>query len=175
MTEQNDTIGWKLHLGCGSAIKPLPWVNVDRADLPGVDLVWDLDSPFAWPWKDGTVGRIEAVSLFEHVADPVKFMTESHRILVPGGFLRMVVPHYLSRDAFTDPTHRRFCTEHTFLYWVPGNIYHEKNNAAYGGVSFELVRQMMDPGKGEIDILLKKIKATLAGRWRLSRRRSCRC
>jgi len=33
----------RLNLGCG--LQPMDgWVNVDRCDLPGVDLVYDLDS-----------------------------------------------------------------------------------------------------------------------------------
>ena len=111
-------------------------VNVDRVPVPGVDVVHDLDMG-PWPFEDGSVEGINAEHVFEHVGDPILFMTECWRILKPWGQMYVITPYYRSPDAFTDPTHRRFCTEYSFNYWIPGNIYHEKHNQAYGGISFE--------------------------------------
>jgi SAM-dependent methyltransferase len=108
---------------------------VDRVWTAAVDYVHDLDQG-PWPWADGSIERILAKDVFEHVSDPVLFMTECHRLLQLGGPLFLKTPHYLHRDAFTDPTHRRFPTEHTFDYWVPGTALFELHNAAYGGVGF---------------------------------------
>jgi SAM-dependent methyltransferase len=100
-----------------------------------VDVVHDLDAG-PWPFADGAADAINAEHVFEHVADPVLFMTECHRILAAPGRLTIVTPYYKSPDAFTDPTHRRFCTEDSFSYWITGNIYHDHSNQQYGGVSF---------------------------------------
>lgn len=134
----------RLNLGCGQRPNP-GWVNVDRVPLPEVDVVHDLDV-LPWPWDDGVAEAIVAQDVFEHVADPIGFMTESHRILTPGGTLSIKSPHFRHRDAFTDPTHRRFCTEHTWDYWIPGTALFADSNAMYGGVSFTLGSQGVHSG-----------------------------
>ncbi len=126
----------RLNLGCGSRLAE-GCVNVDVVKLDGVDVVHDLDV-LPWPWADGSADQIVAQDVFEHVNDPIGFMTESHRVLVPGGALFIKSPHYRHRDAFTDPTHRRFCTEHTWDYWIRGTTLFNDHGPAYGGVAFAL-------------------------------------
>ena len=121
----------KLNLGCGLIIVP-NMINVDIVPLPGVDVVTDLDQ--AWPWADETVDEIIASHLFEHVENPVTFMTEAWRVLIPGGTLDIRVPYYRHIFAFTDPTHKRFCTELTFDYWVPGKALHDAYGPGFGSV-----------------------------------------
>lgn len=144
----------RLNLGSGGRPAGGEWVNVDRADVPGVDVIHDLDVG-PWPWEDGTAEEIIAQDVFEHVGEPILFMTESHRILTDGGELRIKSPHFRHQDAFTDPTHRRFCTEYTWDYWIKGTVLHNDHNAAYGGVSFSLdYRQVAG---GAIYIALRKV------------------
>lgn len=143
----------KLNLGAGGS--PVPdFVNVDRVLLPGIQVVHDLDV-VPWPFPDCSAVHITAKDVFEHVGDPIGFMTECHRVLEPGRRLWIRTPHITSLDAFTDPTHRRFPTEYTFDYWVPGTVYHREHNAAYGGVSFE--KQRMVIKNGAIEVTLVKI------------------
>lgn len=118
-----------LHLGCGQ--KPVAGrVNVDMVDMPGVDVVHDLDV-HPWPWSDGSAAEIHALHVFEHVVDPLGFMEQAHRVLRPGGWLHIEVPHWQSQNAFTDPTHRRYCTEDTFRYWVSGTWLWDVGGVAY--------------------------------------------
>lgn len=128
----------KLNLGCGSDLRD-GYVNVDRVKLDGVDVVHDLDVG-PWPFPDESCDGIIAQDVFEHVADPILFMVESWRVLMLGAGLVLKVPYWASRDAFTDPTHRRFCTEHTFDYWTVGTFLYDRNNPAYGGVRFHRER-----------------------------------
>lgn len=151
----------RLNLGAGS--RPLPdHVNVDRVQLPGIDAVWNLDQ-FPWPWPDESAERITARDVFEHVAKPVGFMVECHRILIPGGLLWIRCPNvFLSPgDAFTDPTHRRYPTWNTFDYWIPGTVFHREHNRAYGGVGFELIDKRGDDGSMIVE--LRKIADPLDG------------
>lgn len=140
-----------LNLGCGSQSME-GFVNVDLVKQDGVDVVHDLDV-HPWPFDDGSVTQIQAIDVFEHVADPIGFMTEAHRVLARGEMLVMKTPHYKCRDAFTDPTHRRFPTEHTWDYWIPGTALFERSNTAYGGVSFDLVRREVFNGAIHIQLL----------------------
>lgn len=127
-------------------------VNVDRVGLPDIDVVHDLDV-HPWPWKDAVARSIIAQDVFEHVADPIGFMTESHRVLESGGTLTMKSPHWRSMDAYTDPTHRRFCTEHTWDYWIKGTTLYDHHNAAYGGVTFALGRRSVVTGSIFIELV----------------------
>lgn len=106
-----------LNLGCGSQTV-VGAVNVDRVAGPGVTAVLDLDR-LPWPWPDGTFAAAWALDLFEHVADPLAFMTELHRVLQPGARVRVRTTCWETRQSFTDPTHRRFCTPDTFAFWDP--------------------------------------------------------
>lgn len=142
----------KLNIGCGSDHQA-DFVNLDISPDVGADIVHDLDVA-PWPLHDGTVAIIVAQDVFEHVDDPLLFMRESHRILGTDGLLLIKSPHWQHRDAYTDPTHRRFCTEHTWDYWIAGTALHALHNAAYGGFAFERITQ--DIRQGAIFIALKK-------------------
>ena len=108
--------GRKLNLGCGP-VQPSGWVNIDgsrrawlaarfgwldhllvRAGLlsptefgPWVR-VHDLLKPL--PFASGTVSCIYSGELWEHfeLADAVRLTRECHRVLAPGGALRICVP-----------------------------------------------------------------------------------
>lgn len=144
----------RLNLGSGSA--PLAgWLNVDIADTGKVDYIWDLDREGDWPFVEpGRADQIVAKDVFEHVKNPIHFMVQCHRALSPGSLLFIRTPHYMHRDAFTDPTHRRFPTEHTFDYWIPGTLLYNEHNAAYGGVAF--LRTWFNIADGAININLVK-------------------
>lgn len=80
----------KLHLGCGPNYKP-GWLNVDllhRADLK-LDLRENL------PFPDNGFSIIYTEHFFEHIDYPGpagKFLCECHRVLMPGGVIRIGVP-----------------------------------------------------------------------------------
>ncbi|MEW6330040.1 MAG: methyltransferase domain-containing protein [Pseudomonadota bacterium] len=104
----------KLNLGCGSQIVE-DWVNVDYAlgarlmKIPFFAAVnrhmrlfnmdWDRrvvihDLRKAFPWNDGSVGAIYSSHTLEHLSkeDGRNFLSECHRVLRPGGLIRIVVP-----------------------------------------------------------------------------------
>jgi SAM-dependent methyltransferase len=89
-------------------LDPDRYLGVDRVPVPGVALVADLDRPL--PFADGSVDEIVAVHFLEHVTSLEATLREFHRILRPGGALRVWVPHCFSAIAFGDTTHRRFFT-----------------------------------------------------------------
>lgn len=143
----------RLNLGCGLKLRK-GWVNVDRMRLPGIDTVLDLDAAKAWPWENGSVSAIEADNVFEHVLQPVYFMTESHRILRGGGTLRILTPNFSCRDSWDDPTHVRHCTQWSWDFWIPGTVHFTASNKLYGGVSFDKVS--IEDRKGMLDVKLRK-------------------
>lgn len=73
-----------INLGCGKNLLPTPWKNYD-AEL-------DITKPL--PFADNSVNRILIEHCLEHVSAPdgFRFMKEAHRVLEPGGVLRICVP-----------------------------------------------------------------------------------
>lgn len=91
-----------LHLGSADA-RLDGWVDVDLAG-DRTDLAWDLTRPL--PLGQGSVEAIFSEHLLEHLPLPaaVALLRECHRLLVPGGVLRVGVPDagaYLR--AYCDP------------------------------------------------------------------------
>lgn len=120
-----------LQLGCGNA--PIAGaVNHDKvAHSTHVDVAHDLDTA-PWPWGDSQFSEIVALDVVEHLKVDVNvWLDECWRILKPGGLLYVRVPHYTNINAYTDPTHRRFFTEHTFDYWDKSKELHKKYGFYY--------------------------------------------
>lgn len=96
----------RLHLGCGGNYLD-GWVNLDLFHPRGRrDLVWDLRRGL--PFPDGAVSCIASEHLFEHLAldAGVRLLRECHRVLSPGGVLRIGVPdleRYVAAYAGADP------------------------------------------------------------------------
>lgn len=145
----------RVNLGAGYDIRA-GWVNVDRVQLPGIEVVHDLDVA-PWPWDDTSIDEISAIDVFEHVNDPLVFMNQSHRILKPGGILRMRTPHWQNVNAFTDPTHKRFTTEQTWDYWVSGTEFYSKYGRAYcdEGVAFKKIKIELEAGN--LNVVLRSL------------------
>jgi predicted SAM-dependent methyltransferase len=81
-----------LRLDLGSGESPIPgWVNVDLVGHKP-DLAWDLSVPL--PLADGSVEAIFSEHLLEHLplATALDLIRECHRLLAPGGTLRVGVP-----------------------------------------------------------------------------------
>ena len=105
-----------LELGCGLAKKP-DRIGVDHLDLPGVDIVADLNEGLGF-LRDNSVDEIHSRSLFEHLTGFNELMPELVRVLKPGGRCYVFVPHFSNPYYYSDPTHVRFFGLYTFFYWV---------------------------------------------------------
>lgn len=105
----------KLSIGCGRKIEE-GFINLDIVELPGVDVVHDLNE-YPYPFKDNTFNYILCDSVLEHLNDIIKPIEELHRISKDGAIIRIIVPLAPSVYAFADPTHKSFYTYHTFNYF----------------------------------------------------------
>ncbi|MDX2142286.1 MAG: methyltransferase domain-containing protein [Rhodospirillaceae bacterium] len=89
----SDVPSFKLHLGCGKRFIP-GFKHVDIAALPHVDYVSDVRKlSFA---VDGSVDLIYAAHILEHFGrfEFKNVLAEWHRVLKPGGILRLSVPDF---------------------------------------------------------------------------------
>jgi SAM-dependent methyltransferase len=108
----------KLNIGCGQDIRE-GYVNIDGADLPGIDFKVDLDAcaTTPLPLPDNHFQELELVHVLEHLYHPLPLMQELYRIAAPGARLHVKVPHVGHDDAWVDPTHVRGITPMTFYYF----------------------------------------------------------
>lgn len=94
----------KLNAGCG--LTPIEgWVNLDIAELPGVDIVADLTKPL--PFDDDTFDEILLSHVLEHMENPLDVMAELHRVAKPDCTMIIRVPHGAHDNAWEDQTHVR--------------------------------------------------------------------
>lgn len=81
-----------VNIGAGSLGKPR-WVNVDLYDAPGINCIYDCRQSL--PFPDNSVKGIFTEHFFEHI-DYIEevpcFLSECHRVLQPGGVIRIIVP-----------------------------------------------------------------------------------
>lgn len=83
----------KVHIGHGGHLID-GWENYERDEV-------DIMQPL--PWEDSSIDRIMLEHVLEHVPHPhgFCFLREAHRVLAPGGILRVIVPDVvqISRNA----------------------------------------------------------------------------
>lgn len=131
----------KLNVGCGTDIKK-DWVNLDNANLPGVDVVHDInDLPL--PFEDDEFDYILCQDILEHI-EYIPVLKELHRILKEKGIIEIRVPHFTSKNNFVDPTHKKLFSFQTFDFFVENPAYKRAyyfdfhfSKVAYSKIIFE--------------------------------------
>jgi hypothetical protein len=111
--------GLHLDLGCGEN-KNKGFVGIDKRDLPGVDIVHDMER-FPWPVQAESCLIISGSHIIEHIKPwlTIDFMNELWRIMKPGGQLALSHPYGVSPGFVQDPTHCNPCNEGTWQYFDP--------------------------------------------------------
>jgi SAM-dependent methyltransferase len=126
----------KLNLGCGRDIRK-GWVNLDAVRLAGVDVVRDFNR-IPWPFRAGEFDEVLCQDVLEHADDVLAVLGEIHRVLKPGGIVRIRVPHFTSAIAYNDPTHRHFFAWDSFRYFEKASPYHFYVNFSFRQLSRRL-------------------------------------
>ena len=147
----------RLNLGCADDVRP-DWENVDLVAGPGVRVV---DLRKRWPWADGSVQRILAADVIEHLPDKIHTLNEMHRVLEAGGLAEIVVPTTDGPGAWQDPTHVSFWNRNSFGYFEAGHPHHERFAARYGiSAAFRVVLEQLGqtPNGPKLHILLAAVK-----------------
>ena len=116
--------GIKLDIACGENKQGPEWVGIDMRELPGVDIVHDLEE-YPWPLPDECVVVAVCSHFVEHVNPArfgfVNFMNELWRVMKPGARVAITTPHGYSPGYLQDPTHCNQVSEATWAYFDPGH------------------------------------------------------
>jgi len=119
----------QVNLGSGKDYKP-GWLNLDVIDRAEPDLVLDLGQPQQFPLQAktrfgtdmvleaGTVDKVYANNVLEHVPDLPCLMTNVLTLLKEGGEIEIEVPYEKAPTAWQDPTHIRAMNENSWMYYV---------------------------------------------------------
>lgn len=110
----------KLNIGCGNDIRA-EYINLDIAQLPGVDVVCDVDNN-PLPFDDNTFEYIICNDVLEHVKLN-QVLKEIHRVLKDDGVVEIRVPHFTSSNNYIDPTHKRMFSYRTFEFFVNDTLH----------------------------------------------------
>lgn len=120
-----------LDVGCGDK-KTSGAVGIDICELPGVDVVHDLNC-FPYPFDDDTFDKVIMNNILEHLDDTIKVMREVYRILKPDGTIHVEVVYWNHKYTWSDPQHKHAFTE---LSW---EFYTGKRKQYYTNYAFEMV------------------------------------
>jgi SAM-dependent methyltransferase len=104
-----------LDVGCGIN-KRAGCIGIDRNPASRADALVDLNR-LPYPFVDNAFDRIAAIHVIEHLDDVIGTMQEFHRLLRPGGTVRIETPHYTDFSSFCDPTHKHHLNSFSFRYF----------------------------------------------------------
>ncbi|MBU0650256.1 methyltransferase domain-containing protein [Patescibacteria group bacterium] len=134
----------KLNVGCGIHKKE-GYTRIDKEASVQPDYVLNIEKQ-RLPFEDNSVDEILAENILEHLRNIDFFMEEAWRVLKPNGLLEIIVPHYHHHQAYSDPDHIRYFTEHTFSYWCRKTIGSDGRLVIRGKMDFDikLIQNLID-------------------------------
>lgn len=150
-----------VELGCGNKAQPNR-IGIDRLNLPGVDIVADLEQGLSF-LPDNSVDRIYSKSVLEHIDNLEGLMREIWRVLKASGRNELFVPHFSNPYYYSDYTHRRFFGLYSFEYFSKEQKhFHRKVPSFYQDIDFEtesMTLQFTSPWKWRkpVKVLAQKI------------------
>lgn len=105
---KNKNQGIKLDMGCGANKQGPDWVGIDYRQLPGVDIVHDLEE-VPYPLPSGCASVVASSHVLEHISPHkgtfINVMNEIWRLLKENGEFIIAVPYATSPGMYRDPSH----------------------------------------------------------------------
>lgn len=109
----------KVELGCGPN-KQNGYIGVDRYDLPGVDVVADINKKL--PFEDDSVDVVLAVHSLEHLDDLHHIMSEIYRICKHKAIVNIIAPYENQSSNIANIYHKIPFNEHTFRFFTKDKL-----------------------------------------------------
>jgi SAM-dependent methyltransferase len=134
-----------INIGCGSVFHPA-WTNIDVNPFDPSVRRWDVQRGL--PFRDGDTDACYASHVLEHLTSAAagQLLAECHRVLRPGGIIRLVVPdleaiarHYLQLLERAD---RGESGAEADYEWIMLELYDQTVRSSSGG---EMIRYLSRP------------------------------
>jgi predicted SAM-dependent methyltransferase len=149
----------KLNLGAGSDLRPKSdgWINIDVRQLPGIDIVLDLENK-PLPFEDNSVDYVLCKDVLEHFSWKVteRVLKEMSRVLKQGGQTYVQVPNI---DAIIEMYAKKFSNFTSFMphlldcerfsYWMFGGQDYPEN-AHKAGFNIPDLKSMLEKAGFEV-------------------------
>ncbi|MBN1199457.1 MAG: class I SAM-dependent methyltransferase [Bacteroidales bacterium] len=128
-----------IELGCGSEKLDPDAIGIDRVDLPGVDIVCNLEEGLPF-FPDECADMVFSSHFLEHMSNVSLLMSESFRILKKGGLMKGKVPHFSNPYYYSDYTHRTPFGLYSFSYFSKESPFKRKVPTFYNSLNFRITR-----------------------------------
>lgn len=119
-----------LSVGCGRKSQQPNLVRLDISPEVDPDIVWDLEK-IPYPLNDSSFSEIECFDVIEHLSNIPNNLEEFHRILKPGGLLKITTPHFSCANSYIDPTHKWHLSYFSFDYFSDSHTLSYYSKARY--------------------------------------------
>ena len=116
MDVKNNNISVVVELGCGTN-KTKYAIGVDILDIPGVDIVADINKGLPF-FEDSSIDLIITNHTLEHIENFDFLLKEIHRVLKREGIIQIKVPHFSNPFFYSDYSHKRFFGLYSFDYFA---------------------------------------------------------
>lgn len=126
-----------LEIGCGPNKVIDDSIGIDALDLPGVDIVADINEGLGF-LGDGSVDEIYSFHFLEHLSDVGAFMKEVYRVLKVNGKMIGTVPHFSNPYYYSDYSHVKPFGLYTLSYFCQNQPYKRKVPSFYNNFGFAL-------------------------------------
>ncbi len=113
----------RLELGCGPTKVVPEALGVDMLDTPAVDVLGDVYEVLARV-PDASVSTVYSAHFLEHVRDLDGLFEAFGRVVVDGGTVEAIVPHFSNPYFYSDPTHTRTFGLYSFAYLAECALFH---------------------------------------------------
>lgn len=111
----------RIDLGGGTKNTKAPGhINIDIADIEGVDYVWDLNKGLPPQLMKQEVDGVEGIrchQVVEHLDTVIPLINDCYKILKPGAIMEISTPKAFTDAWAQDPTHKKMFVRRTFDYF----------------------------------------------------------
>lgn len=144
----------RLDLGGGTKNTKAPGhINIDIADIEGVDIVWDLNKGLPFQVYNPTdlithnyIEGIRCHQVVEHLDTIIPLMNDCFEVLKPGAIMEISTPKAFTDAWAQDPTHKKMFVRRTFDYFCDDPTTKDAREEYGITAKFKVVWELLEHG-----------------------------
>lgn len=146
----------RLDLGGGTQNTKAPGhINIDIADIPGVDIVWDLNNGLPLMKLANYVpdriinNKVEGIrchQVVEHLDNIIPLMNDCYEVMKEGAIMEISTPKAFTDAWAQDPTHKKMFVRRTFDYFCDDESTKDAREEYGITAKFKVVWELLEHG-----------------------------